>query len=117
MEMTLGNHLTLEDLPKPGETIYLDGFISKHATETLNIASMQTVTGKDVAVWAQVSTLDTEAVIVIDESSELFSVAVKDLGGKPLKEGIGYLWSDAILGGNGDGSIINAFTAAGIVIY
>ena len=76
MEMTLGNHLTLEDLPKPGETIYFDGFISKHATETLNIASMQTVT-----------------------------------------HGIGYLWSDAILGGNGDGSIINAFTAAGIVIY
>lgn len=25
MEMTLGNHLALEDLPKPGETIYLDG--------------------------------------------------------------------------------------------
>ena len=89
MEMTLGNHLTLEDLPKPGETIYLDGFISKHATETLNIASMQTVTGKDVAVWAQVSTLDTEAVIVIDESPELFSVTVKDLEGEPLKKGIG----------------------------
>ena len=89
MEMTLGNHLTLEDLPKPGETINLDGFISKHATETLNIASMQTVTGKDVAVWAQVSTFDTEAVIVIDESPELFSVTVKDLEGKPLKEGIG----------------------------
>ena len=34
-----------------------------------------------------------------------------------VTHGIGYLWSDAILGGNGDGSIINAFTAAGIVIY
>lgn len=89
MELTLGNRLTLEDLPKPGETIYFDGFISKHATETLNIASMQTVTGKDVAVWAQVSTFDTEAVIVIDESPELFSVTVKDLEEEPLKEGIG----------------------------
>lgn len=89
MGATIFNSLTLKDLPKPGETIHLDGFISKHATETLNIASMQTVTGKDVAVWAQVSTLDTEAVIVIDESPELFSAAVKDLEGEPLKEGIG----------------------------
>lgn len=87
--MTLGNHLALEDLPKPGETINLDGFISKHATETLNIASMQTVTGKDVAVWAQVSTLDTEAVIVIDESPELFSVTVKDLEGNLSRKASG----------------------------
>lgn len=34
-----------------------------------------------------------------------------------VTHGIGYRWQDAILGGNGDGTVEETFKAAGIVIY
>lgn len=34
-----------------------------------------------------------------------------------VTHGIGYYWMDSILGGNGDGTVINTLKEAGIVIY
>lgn len=91
MEMTLGKPVTLETLPKPGETVRFEGYISEHAPETLNIAMIRTAAGSDIAAWAKVSIFDTEAVIVIDESPGLFSITVKDLSWGPVKESAGNL--------------------------
>lgn len=79
MEATTFSNVTLQDLPKPGETLHLEGFISKHADGTLTISGARTSRGVGIAAWAQVWFSDTDAVIILDESHELFSVAVENL--------------------------------------
>ena len=87
MEMTLGKPVTLETLPKPGETVRFEGYISEHAPETLNIAMIRTAAGSDIAAWAKVSIFDTEAVIVIDEKPRAFQLSPSKtlVGGRSRK--------------------------------
>jgi hypothetical protein len=75
---TLYSGITLEDLPKEGEVIHLEGYISKLDGGTLVITEMDTLRWS-IAAWAQIDVQETETVVILDESYGLFSVTVKNL--------------------------------------
>ena len=79
METATFNDVTLRDLPMPGETIHLDGYISKHDKGVLVLAG------------AQVALHETETAVILDESYELFSVTVKCLDWEFTQENYGNL--------------------------
>ncbi len=76
---TLYRVITLEDLPKKDEAIHLEGYISKLDGGTLVITEMHTLRWGGMPAWAQIDVQETETVVILGESSGLFSVTVKDL--------------------------------------
>ena len=91
METATFNDVTLRDLPMPGETIHLDGYISKHDKGVLVLARARVANGGSIAAWAQVALHETETAVILDESYELFSVTVKCLDWEFTQENYGSL--------------------------